>query len=149
LVEGYCDFLENKLAAANKNLNQAIKLTESPAVSQAQKDSAKASYESMKDKFEDVQMKALDLARQLPTPRVEQKRAALKPEFEKANREIERFAEFNQRVIQSDRFEESRKRVLDDSKLTGAVVTSRMAQQGVKPDGPGLEELGDLDDLEE
>jgi TolA-binding protein len=144
LVEGYCDYLEGNLKAADKNLNQAIKLTESPAVSQAQKDSAKTSYDSMKDKFEDVQLRALDLARQLPTPRVEQKRAALKPEFEKANREIERFAEFNQRVIQSDRFEASRQRVLGDAKLTGAIVSSKIVQQGGST-GPGLEEL-DLDD---
>jgi hypothetical protein len=103
----------------------------------------------MKENFDSVQVRALDLARQLPTPRVEQKRAALRPDFEKANREIENFADFQQRVIQSDRFEASRKRVSSDAKLTSAVVSSKLAAQpGGKDAGPSgsfdLEELEDL-----
>jgi TolA-binding protein len=148
LVEGYCDYLENKLKSADKNLLQAIKLTKNPAISKAQKDSAKAAFESMKENFDSVQIRALDLARQLPTPRVEQKRAALKPAFEKANREIENFASFNQRVIQSDRFEDSRKRVLDDAELTSAVVSSKIIQAGGSGGG-NLEVLDDLDDLDD
>ena len=148
LVEGYCDYLENNLRAADRNLNKAIELTKNPTVSQEQKDSAKTAYDGMKEHFDSVQVRALDLARQLPTPRVEQKRTALKPDFEKANREIESFAEFQQRVIQSDRFEASRQRVLSDAGLTSAVVSSKIAQMPAGAGG-GADELGDLDELEE
>ena len=148
LVEGYCDYLAGDLRAADRSLNQAISLTKNPAISQAQKDSANAAYGSMKENFDTVQVRALDLARQLPTPRVEQKRSALRPEFVRANNEIEKFAEFNQRVIQSDRFEASRQRVLGDAELTSAIVSSRLIQQG-GTSGSGLESLDDLEDLDE
>jgi hypothetical protein len=103
----------------------------------------------MKERFDTVQVRALDLARQLPTPRVEQKRAALRPDFVKANSEIENFAEFQQRVIQSDRFDASRQRVLGDAKLTSAVVSSKLAQMPGGGAGTGLESLEDLEELEE
>jgi TolA-binding protein len=151
LVEGYCDYLEGSLRAADKNLNKAIALTKNPTISKEQKDSAKTSYDNMKEHFDSVQVRALDLARQLPTPRVEQKRAALRPDFEKANREIENFAEFQQRVIQSDRFEASRQRVLSDAGLTSAVVSSKIAQMpaGAGGGGGGAGDIGDLDDLDD
>ncbi|MDR2580105.1 MAG: hypothetical protein LBC85_03825, partial [Fibromonadaceae bacterium] len=79
--------------------------------------------------------------------RVEQKRSALRPEFVRANTEIENFANFNQRVIQSDRFEASRTRVLNDAELTGAIVGSRLVEQGGRRGGTGLDDLDDLDDL--
>ena len=148
LVEGYCDYLEGQLRAADKNLNKAIALTKNPTISKAQKDSAKTAYDNMKDHFDSVQVRALDLARQLPTPRVEQKRAALRPDFEKANREIENFADFQQRVIQSDRFEASRQRVQADAGLTGAVVSSKIAQMPAGAGG-GAGSIGDLDDLDD
>jgi TolA-binding protein len=154
LVEGYCDYLEGNLRAADKNLNKAIDLTKNPTITKEQKDSAKGAYDNMKEHFDSVQVRALDLARQLPTPRVEQKRSALRPDFEKANREIESFAEFQQRVIQSDRFEASRQRVLSDAGLTSAVVSSKIAQMPAGGGGGGggglgdLDELDDLDDLE-
>ena len=149
LVEGYCDYLDNNLRSADRNLKKAVELTKNPAISQRQKDSAKVSYDAMKEKFDTVQVRALDLARQLPTPRVEQKRAQLRPEFVKANQDIESFAEFNQRVIQSDRFEDSRKRVLGDAELTSAVVSSRLVQSGGASGGSGLGDLDDLDDLDD
>ncbi|MDR2731870.1 MAG: tetratricopeptide repeat protein, partial [Fibromonadaceae bacterium] len=150
LVEGYCDYLENNLRNADRNLSKAIELTKNPTVSKEQKDSAKVAYDNMKENFDSVQIRALDLARQLPTPRVEQKRSALRPEFEKANREIENFAEFQQRVIQSDRFEASRQRVLSDAGLTGAVVSSKLASQpGGAGGGGGLGDLDELDDLDD
>jgi TolA-binding protein len=149
LVEGYCDYLEGSLRAADKNLNRAIALTKNPTISKEQKDSARTAYDNMKDHFDSVQVRALDLARQLPTPRVEQKRAALRPDFEKANREIENFADFQQRVIQSDRFEASRQRVLSDAGLTSAVVSSKIAQMPAGSGGGGAGDLGDLDDLED
>jgi tetratricopeptide (TPR) repeat protein len=148
LVEGYCDYLEQKLRAAEANLNKAIKLSENPTISKAQRDSAKTKFDNMKEQFDSIQVRALDLARQLPTPRVEQKRAQLRPDFVRANTEIENFAEFQQRVIQSDRFEASRQRVLGDAKLTSAVVSTKLAQM---PDGggPALESLDDLDELDD
>jgi len=150
LVEGYCDYLEGQLRAAEKNLNKAIALTKNPTITKEQKDSAKVAYDNMKEHFDSVQVRALDLARQLPTPRVEQKRAALRPDFEKANREIENFADFQQRVIQSDRFEASRQRVQADAGLTGAVVSTKIAQNPAAAGaaGGGLGDLEDLDDLE-
>jgi len=150
LVEGYCDYLEGNLRAADRSLNKATELSKNPAISKAQKDSAKTSYDAMKENFDSVQIRALDLARQLPTPRVEQKRSQLRPEFERANREIENFADFQQRVIQSDRFEVSRQRVLGDAGLTGAVVSSKLASQpGGAGGGGGGADLGDLDELDE
>jgi len=150
LVLGYCDYLDKNYRAADKNLAMAIKLTENPIISKAQKDSANTAFGEMKEGFDSVQIRALDLARQLPTPRVEQKRAALNPDFERANREIENFADFQQRVIQSDRFDASRQRVLGDARLTKAIVTtelSKMPQPKQKEDGSfDVEEL-DLDDL--
>jgi TolA-binding protein len=150
LVEGYCDYLEGQLRAAEKNLNKAIALTKNPTITKEQKDSAKTAYDNMKEHFDSVQVRALDLARQLPTPRVEQKRAALRPDFEKANREIENFADFQQRVIQSDRFEASRQRVQADAGLTSAVVSTKIAQNPAAAGaaGGGLGDLEDLDDLE-
>ncbi|MDR2582210.1 MAG: tetratricopeptide repeat protein [Fibromonadaceae bacterium] len=153
LVEGYCDYLEGALRAADKNLNKAIALTKNPTITKEQRDSAKSAYDNMKEHFDSVQVRALDLARQLPTPRVEQKRAALRPDFEKANREIENFADFQQRVIQSDRFEASRQRVLSDAGLTSAVVSTKIAQMPAGSGGGGgaggLGDLDDLDDLDE
>jgi len=149
LVEGYCDYLEGSLRPAEKNLNKAIALTKNPTITKEQRDSAKHAYDNMKEHFDSVQVRALDLARQLPTPRVEQKRAALRPDYEKANREIENFADFQQRVIQSDRFEASRQRVLQDAGLTGAVVSSKIAQMPAgSGGGGGGGGLDDLDDLE-
>ena len=148
LVEGYCDYIEGNLRRADANLRKAEDLAKNPAITKAQKDSAKTAYDGMKENFDSVQVRALDLARQLPTPRVEQKRAALRPEYERANREIENFAEFQQRVIQSDRFEVSRQRVMSDAGLTAAVVSSKLAQQpGGSTGGTGLDDLDDLDDL--
>jgi len=149
LVEGYCYYLDGDLRRAEANLNKAIQLSESPTITKEKKDSARSAYDGMKENFDSVQVRALDLARQLPTPRVEQKRAKLRPDFEKANREIENFAEFQQRVIQSDRFDASRQRVLGDAKLTSAVVGSKIAQQGGAGGGGGAEGLGDLDDLDD
>jgi TolA-binding protein len=149
LVEGYCDYLDKNLQSANKNLMKAEALSKNPAISKEQKDSAKVAYGAMKENFDSVQVRALDLARQLPTPRVEQKRSKLRPEFEKANREIENFAEFQQRVIQSDRFDISRQRVFQDAGLTAAIVSSEIVKGGGKVGGEDLGELEELDELDD
>lgn len=138
LVEGYCYYMTKDFNNSEKSLKNAEKLTERPIVSQTSKDSARQSFEATQGEFEEVQSKALDLARQLPTPRVEQKRAALRPTFDKANENIETFAAFQQRVIQSDRFETNRKRVLEDAKFTLATVGTK---KGAGGEAPQLEEL--------
>ncbi|MBQ3838747.1 MAG: tetratricopeptide repeat protein [Fibrobacter sp.] len=146
LVQGYCYFIKKDYDRAVKSLEQAEKRTEQPVVSVAARDSARQAYEAMQNDFDSVQVKALDLARQLPTPRVESKREALKPDFDKANKAIEDYAEFTQRSIQSDRFESNRKRILDDAGFTLATVKTKMA--GGAGGSGAAQELEELDDLE-
>lgn len=144
LVEGYCHFMKKDYKRAETSLRQAEKLTEQPVVSMTARDSARKAYEDMSEEFESVQQQALDLARQLPTPRVQKKRDALKPTFDKANKSIEDYASFMQKSIQSDRFEANRKRILDDAGFTLATVKTKMNQGG----GEAVQELEELDDLD-
>ena len=147
LVQGYCYFMKKDYKNAAASLEQAEKKTEQPAVSVAARDSARQAYDAMQDEFDSVQVKALDLARQLPTPRVESKREALRPTFDKANQAIEDYAAFTQRAIQSDRFESNRKRILEDAGFTLATVKTKMGQ-GSAGNAEAAKELDALDDLE-
>ena len=144
LVQGYCYFIKKDYNNAVKSLEQAEKRTEQPVVSVAARDSARQAYDSMQDEFDSVQVKALDLARQLPTPRVQSKREALQPSFDKANQAIEDYAAFNQKAIQSDRFESNRKRILDDAGFTLATVKTKMGQGAANSEA--AQELESLDD---
>lgn len=145
LVEGYTYYMKKDYNSAEKSLAKAEKLTEQPVVTQAARDSARRSFESMSGEFEDVQSKALDLSRQLPTPRVEQKRAALKPSFDKANQQIENYADFLQKTVQSDRFESNRKRILEDAQFTLATVKTKKSGAGSgSGSGTGLPDLEEL-----
>lgn len=144
LVEGYCHYMKKDYKASAASLEKAEKLTENPVVTQSARDSARTAYEGMVGEFEDVQAKALDLSRQLPTPRVEQRRAALQPSFDKANKQIENYADFLQKTIQSDRFESNRKRILEDAQFTLATVKTKMGE-GSGSTSTGLEDLGDLE----
>ena len=146
LVQGYCYFMKKDYKNAAASLEQAEKKTEKPAVSVAARDSARQAYDAMQDEFDSVQIKALDLARQLPTPRVESKREALRPTFDKANQAIEDYAAFTQRAIQSDRFESNRKRILEDAGFTLATVKTKMGQGAASSEA--AQELNDLEDLE-
>ncbi len=146
LVQGYCYFMKKDYQNAAKSLEQAEAKTEKPAVSVAARDSARQAYDAMQDEFDSVQVQALDLARQLPTPRVESKREALRPTFDKANQAIEDYAAFTQRAIQSDRFESNRKRILEDAGFTLATVKTKMGQGA--PSSEAAQELEDLEDLE-
>jgi len=130
LVIGYCHFMKKNYQDALEALTQAEKRTEQPIVSVAARDSARQAYDAMQSQFDSVQVIALDLARQLPTPRVESKREALRPTFNKANQAIEDYASFMQRSIQSDRFESNRKRILDDAGFTKATLLSKMGGAG-------------------
>ncbi len=147
LVQGYCYFMKKDYKNAAASLEQAEKKTEQPAVSVAARDSARQAFDAMQDEFDSVQVKALDLARQLPTPRVESKREALRPTFDKANQAIEDYAAFTQRAIQSDRFESNRKRILEDAGFTLATVKTKMGQ-GSAGNAEAAKELDALDDLE-
>jgi len=150
LVQGYCYFIKKDYNNAVKSLEQAEKRTEQPVVTVAARDSARQAYDAMQDEFDSVQVKALDLARQLPTPRVQSKREALQPSFDKANAAIEDYAAFTQKAIQSDRFESNRKRILDDAGFTLATVKTKMGQGAASSEAAQeLESLeDDLDELE-
>ena len=147
LVQGYCYFMKKDYKKAAASLEQAEAKTEKPAVSVAARDSARQAFDAMQDEFDSVQVKALDLARQLPTPRVESKREALRPTFNKANQAIEDYAAFTQRAIQSDRFESNRKRILEDAGFTLATVKTKMGQ-GSAGNAEAAKELDALEDLE-
>ena len=115
LVLGYCNFIKKNYRDALEALEETAKRTEQPIVSVAARDSARLAFDAMQGQFDSVQVLALDLARQLPTPRVESKRKALRPTIDKLHQAIEDYATFMQRAIQSDRFEYNRKRILDDA----------------------------------
>ena len=115
LIIGYCYFMKKDYKNAFDALIQTEKLTEQPFVSVASRDSARLAYDAMQSQLDSVQVFALDLANQLPTPRVESKRKALRPTIDKLHQAIEDFAKFFQRAILSDRFESNRKRILDDA----------------------------------
>ena len=114
LVVGYCQFIKKNYQDAIEALNQAEKRTEQPFVTVAARDSARQAFDAIWSQYDSIQILALDLARQLPTPRVKSKRKALRPTLDKANQAIEDYASFMQRAIQSDRFESNRKRILVD-----------------------------------
>ena len=147
LVIGYCHFMKKDYNGAAKALEQAEKRTEQPVVTVAARDSARQAYDAMQDEFDSVQVLALDLARQLPTPRVDSKREALRPTFDKANQSIEEYAAFTQKSIQSDRFESNRKRIQEDAGFTLATVKTKMSQ-GSTGSSEAAQELEDLEDLE-
>jgi hypothetical protein len=88
---------------------------------------------------------ALDLARQLPTPRVESKREALRPTFDKANQSIEEYAAFTQKSIQSDRFESNRKRILEDAFPTKPLYHPPLPNYN-KPSKPNYDSSISLED---
>ena len=141
LVIGYCHFMKKDYKGAITALEEAVKRTEQPIVSVAARDSARQAYDSMQSQFDSVQVIALDLARQLPTPRVQSKREALRPTFNKANQSIEDYASFMQRSIQSDRFESNRKRILEDAGFTLATARTKVAGPGGSAADTGLEDL--------
>ncbi len=148
LVVGYCHFMKKEYQKSADALTKAVELSDKPVVSVAARDSARQAYDAMQGQFDSVQVLALDLARQLPTPRVESKREALRPTFDKANQAIEDYASFMQRSIQSDRFESNRQRIRDDAGFTLATVKTLLGK-GLggesKTDLPPAEELGDLE----
>ena len=149
LVEGYCYYMKKDFDNAEKSLSNAEKLTEQPVVSMAARDSARKAYEDNEAHFDSVQDKALDLSRQLPTPRVQMKRDQLRPDFDKANEAIDDYAKFMQRSQQSDRFESNRKRVLEDAGFTLATVKTKKAESGGGAGGANAQELQQLEDLED
>ena len=57
---------------------------------------------------------------------------------------IEDYAAFNQKAIQSDRFESNRKRILDDAGFTLATVKTKMGQGAASSEA--AQELENLDD---
>ena len=146
LVVGYCHFMKKEYQKSADALQEAVNLTELPIVSVASRDSARQAFDAMQSQFDSVQVIALDLARQLPTPRVGSKRKALRPTIDKLHQAIEDFAKFFQRAILSDRFERIRQRIRDDAGFTlapprGCPYTPNYR----KFDLPPIDDLGDLE----
>ena len=147
LLMGYCYFMKKDFQNALEALTEAENLTERPMVSVASRDSARQAYDAMQSELDSVQVLALDLARQLPTPRVESKRKALRPILDKAIQTIEDYAKFMQRSIQCDHFEPNRKRILEDAGFTKPIHRPRMGGPsggGRKSDLPNNELDDDL-----
>ena len=143
LLMGYCYFMKKGFQNALEALTEAENLTERPMVSVASRDSARQAYDAMQGQFDSVQVLALDLARQLPTPRVESKRKAFRPTFDKAYQAIEDYATFMLRSIESDRFESNRKRILEDAGFTKASPFTRPGMGG--PSGGKKPDFLDVD----
>ena len=147
LMMGYYYLLKKDYQNALDALNQAVSLTEKPIVSVATRDSARQVFDATWVQFDSVQVIALDLARQLPTPRVESKRKALRPTLDKVHQTIEDYAKFMQRAIQSDRFESNRTRILEDAGFTLSPPRPgpyRPPNYG-RPDIPPIDDLDDLE----
>ena len=144
LIIGYCYFMKKDYKNAFDALIQTEKLTEQPFVTVAARDSARQAFDAIWSQYDSIQILALDLARQLPTPRVESKRKALRPTLDKVNQAIENYATFMQRVIQSDRFESNRKRILFDAGFP--LGPPQPHPRPYRPyDNPPLEDLSDLE----
>ena len=125
LVKGYAYFILQDWNNAEKSLTECKNMVEKPLVSAEERRKAEEAYQGMVEQFEEVQMTAHDLARQLPTPRVQQKRAALQPKFDEARTAIDNHYEFLKKAEESDRFEKTRKRLLDDATFTLAIVAEK------------------------
>ena len=145
LVVGYCQFIKKNYQDAIEALIQTEKLTEQPFVTVAARDSARLAYDAMQNQLDSVQVFALDLANQLPTPRVESKRKAFRSTFDKVYKVIEDYATFMQRVIQSDRFESNRKRILEDAFPTKPLYNPPLPNYN-KPSKPNYDSSISLED---
>jgi len=145
LVMGYGYFLKKNYQNVLEALTQAIELADRPLVSVASRDSARQAYDAMQSELDSVQVIALDLARQLPTPRVESKRKALRPTLDKVHQTIEDYASFMQRAIQSDRFEPIRQRIRDDAGFT----LSPPRPGPYRPPNYGRPDIPPIDDFED
>ncbi len=146
LVVGYCHFMKKEYQKSADALTKAVDLSDKPIVSVASRDSARQVFDAMWSQFDSVQVLVLDLARQLPTPRIESKRKALRPILDKSIQTIEDYASFMQRAIQSDRFEPIRQRIRDDAGFTlapprGCPYTPNYRKSDLPP-------IDDLEDLE-
>jgi hypothetical protein len=147
LVVGNCHFMKKEYQNVHEALTQAIELADRPLVSVAARDSARQAFDAMQGQFDSVQVLALDLTRQLPTPRVESKRKALRPILDKAIQTIEDYASFMQKSIQSDRFEPIRQRIRDDAGFCLAGIRTGLGPYYGRHD-IDLPPLEDFDDLE-
>ena len=152
LAMGNGYFLKKEYLKSREAFIETVNLTELPIVSVASRDSARQAYDSMQSQFDSVQVLALDLARQLPTPRVESKRKTLRPTFNKVHQAIEAYALFMQKSIQSDRFEPIRQRIRDDAGFCLAMVSGPphtcCGTPGPNYGRPDIDPLEDFDDLE-
>ena len=148
LVMGYGYFMKKNYPEVLEALTQAIERTEQPIVRVAARDSARQAFDAMQGQFDSVQVLALDLARHLPTPRVESKRKALRPTFDKVHQAIEDYASFMQRAIQSDYFEPIRRRIRDDAGFTLSGPYRPHPRPNPNYGRPDIPPIDDFEDLE-
>jgi hypothetical protein len=126
LVRGYSYYMDSKWSESKKALEECKRLTERELISQAIRDSAKTEYDGQKDFFEKVQDRLKVLSGRLPTKRVMKQRDQLKPDVIKANDQIENYAAFLKKALESDQYEKNRQRILSDAKFTLAIVSQKM-----------------------
>lgn len=141
LIKGYSYFLQQNWKEAEKSLKKCKELVDKPLISMEERQKRQADHKSMVKDFEDVQLRAVDLSKQLPTQRVLKKRAELKPNFDKANKQIDEHYQFLQKSVESDNFEASRKRIKEDAAFTLGEVLSRLGKEG----GDSGSEIDDLE----
>ena len=148
LVIGYGYFMKKEYQKSADALTKAVDLSYKPFVSVASRDSARQAFDAMQGQFDSVQVLALDLARHLPTPRVESKRKALRPTFDKVHQAIEDYASFMQRAIQSDYFEPIRRRIRDDAGFTLSGPYRPHPRPNPNYGRPDIPPIDDFEDLE-
>ncbi len=141
LVQGYGYFIQKEWAKSQGALKQCKKLVEKPSITAEARRKADDEYSARIGEFEEVQMKALDLARQLPTPRVQQKRDVLQPKFDAALKSIEDHYAFLAKADESDRFEKNRKRILEDANYTLAILTEKLGKAAGGTDTKNTDDL--------
>jgi tetratricopeptide (TPR) repeat protein len=126
LVKGYSYYMQSNWLESKKSLDECKRLTERELISQATRDAKKSDYEGQKDFFEKVQDRLKLLSTRLPTTRVMSQRDKLKPDVIKANDQIENYALFLKKALESDQYEKNRQRILSDAKFTLAIVSQKM-----------------------
>ncbi len=144
LLTGYCEFFDKDYNKAIASFDKAIELAEKKNISAAEIQKRKDQFLSVNSEFSSVQKEALSLSTQLPTPRVLEKRDALRPKFDDIHSKIEAQIEFLREVEQMEKFLSNRDRIIKDAKFTKATVINIRGGSNEKR-GPSQKDLNDLE----
>jgi tetratricopeptide (TPR) repeat protein len=139
LIKGYSLYMMNRLQDSRRALEDCQKMTERSLVSQAQRDSALTTYKANEANFEKVQDRLKVLSGRLPTDRVQRQRSELRPDVIRAVDQIENYAQFLKKALDSDQYESNRTRILQDARFTLAIVMQKL--------GGSAAPRNDVDDL--